>query len=118
MTELICIVCPKGCHLTVDEADGYRVSGYGCKRGEEYGKAELLNPTRVLTSIVRTEGGIHPCCPVKTDKAIPKKEIGAAMELLTKVYLKAPVAAGDVVAEHICGTESSWVATKDMPAIQ
>ena len=114
MKELICIVCPKGCHLTVDEADGYRVSGYGCPRGEEYGRMELLNPTRVLTSIVRIDGAIHPCCPVKTDQAIPKREIGAAMELLKDVRLKAPVSVGDVVVKDICGTKSSWVVTKDM----
>ena len=26
MTELICIVCPKGCHLKVDEENGYAVA--------------------------------------------------------------------------------------------
>ena len=25
MTDLICIVCPKGCHLKVDEENGYKV---------------------------------------------------------------------------------------------
>ena len=47
MKELICIVCPKGCHLRVDEAQDYRVTGNGCPRGEEYGKMELTHPTRV-----------------------------------------------------------------------
>ena len=72
MTELICIVCPKGCHLTVDEAHNFEVSGYGCPRGKEYGHKELTNPTRTLTSIVRIDGAIHPCCPVKTSGDIPK----------------------------------------------
>lgn len=114
MTELICIVCPKGCHLTVDEENGCQVTGYGCQRGEEYGKKELQNPTRVLTSIVRIDGAIHPCCPVKTDRAIPKKEIRKAMELLKGIRIKSPVEIGDVVAENICGTGSCWVVTKDM----
>lgn len=48
MTELICIVCPKGCHLKVDEQNDYAVTGNGCKRGEAYGKKELTNPTRVV----------------------------------------------------------------------
>ena len=60
MTELICIVCPKGCHLKVDEENGYRVTGNSCKRGEEYGKKELTNPTRVITSTVRVTGGLQP----------------------------------------------------------
>ena len=27
MTELICITCPKGCHLRVDEEKGFAVTG-------------------------------------------------------------------------------------------
>ena len=27
MKEIICIVCPRGCHLQVDEHNGYQVSG-------------------------------------------------------------------------------------------
>ncbi len=52
MKELICIVCPRGCHLTVDENNGYAVTGNSCKRGEIYGKAEVTNPVRVVTSTV------------------------------------------------------------------
>ena len=51
MKELICIVCPKGCHLRVDEDNGYAVTGNGCPRGAEYGKIELTHPTRVVTSL-------------------------------------------------------------------
>ena len=53
MKELICIVCPRGCHLTVDENNDYAVSGNFCKRGEKYGKAEVTNPVRVVTSTVK-----------------------------------------------------------------
>ena len=56
MTELICIGCPRGCHLKVDEQNGYAVSGNSCPVGAEYGKNELTNPTRVLTSTVRITG--------------------------------------------------------------
>ena len=76
MTNLICIVCPKGCHLSVDEADGYKVTGQGCPRGEEYGKKELQSPTRVITSTVRITGGIHNRLPVKTSRDIPKGDPG------------------------------------------
>ena len=43
MKELNCIVCPKGCHLKVDENNDYKVSGNACERGAEYGKNELIN---------------------------------------------------------------------------
>ena len=66
MTELICIVCPKGCHLKVDEENGFAVTGNGCPRGEAYGYKELTNPTRVITSTVRVEGGALRRASVKT----------------------------------------------------
>ena len=114
MTQLICIVCPKGCHLTVDEDQDFQVSGFGCLRGEAYGRKELTNPTRTLTSIVRIEDALHPCCPVKTSGELPKGMIPQAMALLRGVTLRAPVAAGDVVVSNICDTGVSWVVTKDM----
>ena len=114
MKELICIVRPKGCRLKVDEEHGFAVAGNTCPRGEEYGKAELQNPARVLTSIVRIEGAPGRCCPVKTDRAVPKKEIFRVMETLKGITLQAPVKTGDVVCQNACGTGASWIATKDM----
>ena len=114
MKELICIVCPKGCHLKVDEENGYAVTGNGCPRGAEYGKMELTHPTRVVTSTVRCTGGSHPRCPVKTDRAIPKELMFRVMEELDKVELTAPVRVGQVVIEHICGTEANVVAAKNL----
>ncbi|MGX8701725.1 DUF1667 domain-containing protein [Caproiciproducens sp.] len=114
MTELICIVCPKGCHLRVDEENGYRVTNFGCPRGEAYGKKELTNPTRVLTSIVHIRNAAHPCCPVKTSGAVPKAKIREVMRMLNTVCLSAPVKIGDVVVPNVCGTGCDWVATKDM----
>ena len=114
MTNLICIVCPKGCHLAVDEDNNYEVTGFGCARGVVYGKKELTNPTRVITSTVKIAGGIHKRLPVKTDKDIPKGMIQDAMKLLDSVELTAPVKVGDVVVPDICGTGAAWVASRDM----
>lgn len=114
MTDLICIVCPKGCRLSVDEQNGYRVTGHGCSRGEDYGRKELTNPTRVLTSVVRIEGGSHPCCPVKTSDEIPKACIFEAMELLKNIRLHGPVSIGSTVVSDICGTGVDWIVAKDI----
>jgi len=113
MTELICIVCPRGCHLSVDENNGYTVTGNSCPKGAEYGKKELVAPTRVLTSIVKISGAMYPCCPVKTSTAIPKAQIKEAMDLLKDVQIKAPVKIGDVVVKNILGTGADWIATKN-----
>ena len=116
MKELICIVCPKGCHLHVDEDDGYAVTGNGCLRGAEYGKIELTHPTRVVTSTVKCRGAAHPRCPVKTDRAIPKELIFQAMGALDGVELTAPVRVGQVVVEDVCGTGARFVACRDLDA--
>ena len=114
MKELICIVCPKGCHLKVDEENGYAVTGNGCPRGAEYGRVELTNPTRVVTSTVRCAGGTHPRCPVKTDRAIPKGMMFDIMSALDEVELIAPVRVGQVVIENVCGTGANVVAARNM----
>lgn len=113
MTELICIVCPKGCHLHVDEANDCKVMGNQCSRGEEYGKIELTTPTRVITSTVRIKGAAHARAPVKTDIPIPKGMIFVAMRLLDDVELSSPVKTGDAVVE-IPGTAARFVVTRDM----
>ena len=112
MKELICIVCPKGCHLKVDENNDYAVTGNGCPRGAEYGKAELTNPTRVVTSTVRCVGGSYPRCPVKTNGVIPKGKMFEVMEALNHVELMAPVTVGQVVIENVCGTGVNVVSAR------
>jgi hypothetical protein len=42
MKELICILCPNGCHLTVD--DNLNVTGNTCLRGDAYARKELKIP--------------------------------------------------------------------------
>jgi len=114
MKELICIVCPNGCHLRVDEENGLQVTGNACPRGEEYGKTELLHPTRVLTGTVRIHGGAIPRCPVKTKGPIPKEKILDAAQVLGTVDLMAPVRAGDIVLADVCGTGVDVVATRSI----
>ena len=117
MKELICIVCPKGCHLKVDEENGYAVTGNSCVRGAEYGKKELVNPTRVITSTVKVQGGALRRVSVKTSSDIPKGEIFRAMALLEDVTVQAPVAIGDVVVKDLLGLGVDFVATKNVPAL-
>ncbi|MEG0752213.1 MAG: DUF1667 domain-containing protein [Angelakisella sp.] len=114
MTNIICIVCPKGCHLSVDENNDYAVTGFGCERGVEYGKKELTNPTRVITSTVKLTGGIHNRCPVKLNSDIPKGLISEAMQLLDNLEFTSPIHVGDVVVKDVCGTGVDWVATRTM----
>lgn len=114
MRELICIVCPQGCRLRVEEEQDYRVTGNRCARGAEYGRTELQNPTRTVTSTVAVRGAMYPRCPVKTSAPIPKHLIFKAMETLNGIELQAPVKMGQVVIHDVCGTGVDFIATRDM----
>lgn len=114
MKELICIVCPNGCHLKVDVEKGYNVSGNKCARGEEYARTELLHPVRVVTSTVRIEGARGCRLPVKTSAAVDKDKIFDVMALLDTLTVRSPVHTGDVIVPDAAGTGVSIVACKNM----
>jgi len=113
MAKIICTLCPKGCHLTVDE-QSLDITGNECKRGINFGVNELQNPVRIITSTVKINGAAHRRLPVKTAAAIPKHLIHDAMRLLDNIELTAPVKIGQVVVEDICGTGVSFVASRSM----
>lgn len=110
MKEMICIVCPKGCRLSV--SDAMEVTGNGCPRGKDYAITELTAPTRVLTSTVQISGGLHPRLPVRTSKPIPKGAMFEVMDLIGQIRAAAPIALGTVLAENILNTGADLIACK------
>ncbi|MDL2253012.1 DUF1667 domain-containing protein [Ruminococcaceae bacterium OttesenSCG-928-I18] len=114
MTELICIGCPKGCLLHVDEENDHAVTGNGCKVGATYGKKELQNPTRTLTSTVCIRGAEIPRLPVKTDREIPKALLLDAMSLLDNIVVQAPIILGDVILQNLLDTGANFVASRSL----
>ena len=110
--EMICIVCPRGCAVTAELQDGkVTVTGNSCPRGEAYARAELISPTRTVTSVVKISNRKDTALSVKTLDPIPKSEIFPLMEKLRVFETAAPVAIGDVLFEA-CGTKI--VATKSV----
>lgn len=113
--ELICIGCPMGCPLTV-ELDGgtiASVAGFTCKRGDVYARKEVTNPTRIVTSTVKVEGGLVDMVSVKTKEDIPKDKIFDCVKALKGLTVKAPVHIGDVILPDAAGTGVDIVATKE-----
>ena len=113
--KTICINCPKGCELEVAKmADGtVAVSGNACPRGEEYGRNELMNPTRMVTGLVRVAGMRKPL-PVKTKTAVPKGKIDAVLFAMHQTTVQLPVKIGDVVIPDVAGTGVDVTATANM----
>lgn len=112
MKEFICIVCPRGCHLKVDEDNEYEVIGYHCLRGKEYGQNEACRPVRTLTSTIKVKNASQDRVSVKT--TIPKEKINEVMEYLKTLEVSPPLCIGDVVAHDICGTDSDLMITKQL----
>lgn len=114
--NLTCIVCPLGCSLevSIENKEVTDVKGNGCKRGNEYAKSECTNPTRMLTSTVRVEGGHSPLVSVKSDKPLPKGLLFDSMTVINSVKLNAPVKIGDVIVNNILDTGVNIVATRDI----
>ncbi len=110
--ELICIVCPRGCNLYVDK--DLNVTGNLCPKGEIYGKQEVTNPTRMVTSTIRISNAQLPLCPVRTKEPIPKSKIFDVMASINNTKITAPVRVGDVVIRDVCGTGVDIIATRNM----
>lgn len=113
--ELICIVCPNSCRLTVSEQSGeITVSGHECKRGLEHGLSEYRDPRRMLTSTVAISGGALPRLPVISTTEVPREMLGECLEALYAVGVAAPVKAGDIIVGNICGTGIDVIASRSM----
>ena len=113
--EMVCIVCPNGCHLTVTgAADALTVTGYRCPRGEAFARAELTCPMRSLTTTVRLCGGCLSVLPVRTDGELPKGSIRAAMAQLNGITVQAPVTCGQIILKDLAGSGVDAIATASM----
>ena len=111
--EIICTVCPRGCHIQV-EGEGEKVlsvEGQGCKRGLEYASAEFAHPVRILTTTVKLAGA-NDLLPVRSAQPLPKEKLFDCMDVIRAVEVQLPVKCYDVVIPNICGTGVDIVATK------
>ncbi len=113
--EMICIVCPRGCHLQIEgENTQWMVNGNLCPRGVEYARNEMMHPVRMLTSTVRTNSIEHPRLPIQTSNPIPKDMMMRAMAELSHVHVQIPIRCGDVIYTHLLGLNIDVVATRSI----
>lgn len=113
--EIICISCPNGCHLVVEEIPGgVKVTGNKCMKGEIYGKAEVADPRRTVTAVVKTTSLEQPYVSVRTDKALPKKMIKPLLKELYKMEVSVPIKRGDVIVANYENTGINVVCTKSI----
>lgn len=114
-SELICIMCPIGCRLTViKDNDSFKILNNQCKRGEKYAIKESTAPTRVITSTVKIKNAVHVRLPVKTSEAISKELIFEVMKIINSIEVASPIKLGEAVAKNVLESGVDIVATRTM----
>lgn len=120
LKEYTCIICPNGCAIEAEVSDGQvgAIAGALCPRGRDYVLQELTDPQRNIATSVRVTGGTLPLASVRLSGAIPKGKIFAVMDAVRPLRLCAPVTAGTVLLENVCGLGRDVIVTKNVPAAQ
>jgi CxxC motif-containing protein len=116
----LCIGCPLGCRLEVEEGvegEVVEVRGFSCRKGERFAEQEHLDPRRSVTTTVAIDGGRWARLPVKTSGDVPKALVRDVCGALRAVRVAAPIALGDVVVSDVLGTGVDVVATRSMPRL-
>jgi CxxC motif-containing protein len=107
-----------GCQLVVDfDDDNHKVlnvTGNNCKIGERYAQKELTNPTRIVTSSIKVDGGDLAMVSVKTESDIPKGKIFDIMKEIHETRIEAPVKIGDILISNVADTNVNIIATRDI----
>lgn len=106
--KTVCIMCPVGCELDIQkQGKEIKVSGNACIRGEAYGKAEIVNPVRVVTSVVKAE---KEMIFVKTSTAVPKQKIAEVLKNIEKIAIKS-AKMGEILKKNIANTGADLIVT-------
>ena len=104
--NITCILCPRGCAMTVTgELGNLQVSGNTCPKGLGYAINECTNPVRTVTSTIRVSDRKDTMVSVKTASPVPKEKMMEVMAALRSITVSAPVKIGDVVLNGVFGTD-------------
>ncbi len=100
--KTICIMCPMGCPLEIDDINGnVQVTGNTCKRGQVYGVEEFTHPKRTITTLVKREGG--GVVSVKTSGAVDKEKMFVITAEIGKIIAPKNAKIGDIVCSNVFG---------------
>ena len=114
--NLICIQCPRGCHLEVD-TETLEVKGNFCPRGKAYGQSEISAPKRTITSTVKVLHGDIRRCSVRTSGPVDKAKMFHVMKEIDKIELVAPVEMNQVIIRNVLGTGVDVISTKKLERV-
>jgi len=105
---ITCILCPNSCEI--DE----EFKGGKCEKGAGYAKAEMANPTRVLTSSVKVAGRISQLVSVRTTKPISKEKLKEGARSLRELEVNPPIHQGDLICKDFIEDGVDLIATSGL----
>ncbi|MDO5448380.1 MAG: DUF1667 domain-containing protein [Clostridia bacterium] len=115
MSTLVCITCPRGCTLNVEQVnDEWQVTGNSCKKGYEFAINEMTAPKRTICSTVKTTFKNAPVLPCRVSADIPKDRIFDVMKEINKVVVNKPLNRGDVIIENVLGLGVDVISTSNL----
>lgn len=116
VSHLTCICCPMGCALTVTQHDNGEifVEGNSCPMGDKYGRQEVVNPVRMVTSTVFVDRGELQMVSVKTSNSVPKDKVKDVVKALASLHVAAPVHIHDVLVKNILDLGVDIIATGEV----
>ncbi len=113
--ELVCIVCPRSCRMTItSEGDELVVTGNTCKRGKEFAVNEMTDPRRTVCTTVRTSFPNVPVLPVRVSGAIPKNRIFDLMREVNRITVSKRIGREEVVVPNILDLGVDLIATSNI----
>lgn len=113
--ELVCIVCPRSCRMTITSEGGELVvTGNTCKRGKEFAINEMTDPRRTVCTTVRTSFPSVPVLPVRVSGAIPKNKIFDLMHEVNRITVSKRIGREEVVVPNILDLGVDLVATSNI----
>lgn len=113
--ELVCIVCPRSCRMTItSEGDELVVTGNTCKRGKEFAINEMTDPRRTVCTTVRTSFPSVPVLPVRMSGAIPKNKIFDLMREVNRITVSKRIGREEVVVPNILDLGVDLIATSNI----
>lgn len=118
VTHYLCIGCPLGCRLEVEEdqeGSVVEVRGHSCRKGKTFAEREHHDPRRMVTTTVAVEGGRWARLPVHTTSEVPKDVVHDVVRSLRALRVIAPVERGQVIVSNVLGTGADVVASRPMP---
>jgi len=113
--EVICYGCNKMCILGIDKYDdNIEVYGNQCEEGINYANVEINSNKSIFTTLVRIKGAKHNVVSVKSSKPLDKKIWIECSKALGRLYVGAPIKAGDIICKNILNTGADIICTKSI----